>query len=80
MLILHSWVSVVGRLYPVQYKGIFGAPDQGQMLLLNVGSTTKPLRRRNGLVVEPTFNNSVVPRAQVPRLARLLPILALSNG
>ncbi len=23
---------VVGRLYSVQYKGIFGVPDQGQML------------------------------------------------
>jgi hypothetical protein len=48
--------------------------------LLNIGSTTKPLQRHNGLVVEPRFNKSVVLRAQVPRLARLLPILALSNG
>jgi hypothetical protein len=48
--------------------------------MLNVRSTTKPLRRHNGLVVEPMFNKSVDPRAQVPRLARLLPILAPSDG
>ncbi len=24
--------SVIYQLYPVQYKGIFGMPDQGQML------------------------------------------------
>jgi hypothetical protein len=31
MLILHSWgVSVIGQLYSVQYKGIFGALDKGQ--------------------------------------------------
>jgi hypothetical protein len=50
------------------------------LLLLNVHSTTKPLQHCNGLVVECTFNKSVVPRAQVPWLARLLPILALSDG
>ena len=27
-------VVVVGRLYSVQYKGIFGAPDKGQTLLV----------------------------------------------
>ncbi len=43
-------------------------------------STTKPLRRHDGLVIDTTLNKSVVPRAQVPRLARLLPILALSDG
>jgi hypothetical protein len=48
--------------------------------LLNVSSTTRPLQHYNGLVVELTFSKSVVPRAQVPRLARLLPILVLSDG
>jgi hypothetical protein len=48
--------------------------------VLNVSSATRPLQRHNGLVVELTFSKSVVPRAQVPRLARLLPILALSDG
>jgi hypothetical protein len=25
-------IIVIGQLYPVQYKGIFGTPNQGQML------------------------------------------------
>jgi hypothetical protein len=24
--------GVIGQLYPIQYKGIFGMPDKGQML------------------------------------------------
>ena len=33
--------SVVGGLYPVQYKGIFGVPDQGQTLHLWWGQTVE---------------------------------------
>jgi hypothetical protein len=29
---LHHYTAAVGQLYSVQYKGIFGAPDEGQML------------------------------------------------
>ncbi len=32
---------VVGQLYSIQYKGIFGMPDQGQMLYLWQGQTVE---------------------------------------
>jgi hypothetical protein len=48
--------------------------------VLNNCSTTKPLQHCNGLVVEQSFSKNIIPRAQVTRLARLLPIVALSDS
>ncbi len=41
---LQDW-AVVGQLYTVQYKGIFGAPNQGQMLHLWRGQTIESCLR-----------------------------------
>ncbi len=36
---LHNWQSVEGQLYSIQYKGIFGIPDDGQTLYVWQGQT-----------------------------------------
>jgi hypothetical protein len=41
MMALFVGASVVGRLYPIQYNGIFGAPDKGQMQYVWGGQTIK---------------------------------------
>jgi hypothetical protein len=48
--------------------------DKDKPMLLKVSSTTRPLQYRNGLVVELAFSKSVIARAQVTWLDRLLPL------